>query len=93
MKNEGVGIYARVSQPIQKANGDLERQVQVLKEYAINSGVEKEKISVFTDVGSGLNDRRKGLWKMMHATGPYSAGNTALIFRYIISLYHFSSNL
>ncbi|MHA1821511.1 MAG: hypothetical protein ACTSU2_02835 [Promethearchaeota archaeon] len=56
-----------MSQPIQKVNGDLERQVQILKEYALDTGVRKERISIFTDVGSRLNDRRKGLWKMMHA--------------------------
>ncbi len=52
-------IYCRVSSHEQKKKGDLERQIQFLKEYCdqkqYNVG------HIFSDVGSGLNTRRSGL--------------------------------
>jgi len=54
--------YARVSSQDQKA--DLERQRQVLELYCAKNGWSFEIIS---DLGSGMNYRKKGLQKMLNA--------------------------
>lgn len=56
-------IYARVSTPKQAARGDLERQVEKVKLFAIEQNVNN--LLVKTDVGSGLNDNRKGLLSLI----------------------------
>lgn len=50
--------YARVSSHKQKINGDLDRQSQRLSEYCAKHNLYVEYI--IKDVGSGLNDKRKG---------------------------------
>jgi len=62
VNSEPVAIYCRVSQPIQKQNGDLGRQADLLtrKAHEHNYSVR----GVYQDVGSGLNDKRRGLIKM-----------------------------
>jgi len=56
-------IYGRVSSSRQKKSGDLKRQLDGLQQYS------KEKhyklISSFLDVESGLNDKRKGLLRLL----------------------------
>lgn len=52
-------IYARVSTHTQAECGDLDRQVEKVKLFAIEQNVNN--LLVKTDVGSGLNDNRKGL--------------------------------
>lgn len=52
-------LYARVSSQKQKESGDLDRQISDL---VISSQGEKTK--VYTDIGSGLNDNRRGLIKL-----------------------------
>lgn len=52
-------IYARVSTHKQANRGDLDRQVEKVKLFAINENVQN--LIVKTDIGSGLNDNRKGL--------------------------------
>ena len=56
-------IYCRVSTNKQKNNGDLNRQ----KEKIINNIVYKNpnNLKIFTEVGSGLNDNRKQLNKII----------------------------
>lgn len=61
--NSKYAIYARVSSHEQKAKGDLQRQIDFLLENIPTKN--KEDILVFSDVGSGLNDKRKGLLKLM----------------------------
>lgn len=56
-------IYARVSTKKQKDSGDLERQIQKINNYAITKN--PVNIDVLTDVGSGLNDNRKNLNKLL----------------------------
>ncbi|NCP97718.1 IS607 family transposase [archaeon] len=56
-------IYCRVSSNEQKTKGDLERQKQRLYEYCIQKKYIVEYI--FEEVGSGLNDKRPKLLKMM----------------------------
>ena len=57
-----LAIYARVSSNEQKQKGDLERQINFVKE---NLDEEFFIVDTFSDVGSGLNDQRKGLHKLM----------------------------
>lgn len=56
-------IYARVSTHKQKERGDLDRQVNKLIEYAIVRN--PKNLEILTDVGSGLNDNRKSLNKLI----------------------------
>src|SRR3954463_13263235 len=57
-----LAIYARVSSKEQKQKGDLERQTDFIKE---NIGEDFLIVDTVSDVGSGLNDKRKGLHKLM----------------------------
>jgi putative resolvase len=57
-----IAIYARVSSNDQKQKGDLERQVEFVKGKISPSFLLVETIG---EVGSGLNDKRKGLLKLM----------------------------
>ena len=54
-------IYARVSSPGQK--GDLEGQIQYLRQYCSSKGYRV--IDVLSDVASGLRADRKGLLKLL----------------------------
>ncbi len=56
-------IYARVASLEQKRKGDLDRQVNYIKEKLDLRTYNN--IEIITDVGSGLNDKRKGLIKIM----------------------------
>lgn len=56
-------LYGRVSSSKQKKSGDLKRQLDALKEYS-----KKRDYKIFhaySDVGSGLNDKRRGLLRML----------------------------
>ncbi|MFP3321269.1 MAG: IS607 family transposase [Acidilobus sp.] len=55
-------IYARVSSPEQK--GDLEGQVQYLKQYCSSKGYRV--VDVLSDVASGLKADRKGLLRLLN---------------------------
>lgn len=57
-----IAIYARVSSNEQKQKGDLKRQIDYLEDKIGSSFLLVETIS---EVGSGLNDKRKGLLKLM----------------------------
>ena len=57
-----LAIYARVSSNEQKQKGDLERQINFVQE---NLDEEFLLVDTLSDVGSGLNDKRKGLHKLM----------------------------
>lgn len=56
-------IYARVSTAKQKDHGDLDRQVQNVINFAVHHNVKN--LTVLTEVGSGLNDNRKQLLKLL----------------------------
>lgn len=56
-------IYARVSTHKQENRGDLDGQVEKVKLFAINENVQN--LVVKTDVGSGLQDNRKGLLSLI----------------------------
>jgi excisionase family DNA binding protein len=57
-----LAIYSRVSSNEQKQKGDLERQIEFIKG---NLSSDFTIVEIITDVGSGLNDKRKGLLKLM----------------------------
>lgn len=54
-------IYARVSSHDQKTHGDLDRQIQFL----INENSNLQNVLVLSEVGSGLNDKRKKLQQLI----------------------------
>lgn len=56
-------VYVRVSTHKQKERGDLQRQVQRVSEFAAFQN--PVNLCVIEDVGSGLNDGRKGLTKLL----------------------------
>jgi len=56
-----IAMYGRVSSHDQKKKGDLDRQVQAIREYCNDNNFNK--VQVFTDVGSGLNTKRTSLKK------------------------------
>jgi len=60
--SQKIAIYARVSSHEQKKKGDLSRQVQSIQ-TALKHG-EQAQTLIFTDVGSGLNTKRRGLRKL-----------------------------
>ena len=61
---EGVVVlYARVSSRRQQAEGDLDRQVATLREASTGRSIAGQ----FTDVASGLSERRKGLARALTA--------------------------
>jgi putative resolvase len=72
-------IYVRVSSHEQKLKGDLKKQIDCLKEkvewnlYA--------NVTIIEDVGSGLNDKRKGLVKMMKLARERKISDIAIRYR------------
>ena len=57
-----VATYARCSTPDQKAHGDIDRQSNRIFEYCSKKGYKVG--HVIKDMGSGLNDKRKGFTKL-----------------------------
>ena len=57
-------LYGRVSSSRQVKSGDLKRQLSTLKSYSRKRGYVIHKC--YSDVGSGLNDKRKGLLKLLN---------------------------
>jgi putative resolvase len=62
-QTDKVAIYGRVSGHTQKQDGDLDRQLESLTEYAHDHGWSIE--NKYSDVGSGLNENRRGLNKLL----------------------------
>ena len=56
-------IYARVSSRKQKKEGNLERQIERLKQYCTAKGYRI--VATISDVASGLKEERRGLRKLM----------------------------
>lgn len=57
-----VATYARCSTPDQKFHGDIDRQSNRIFEYCVQKDYKVEYI--IKDMGSGLNDKRKGFIKL-----------------------------
>jgi len=62
---DAVIIYARVSTKKQADAGNLQRQVERLRQYAQEQNYNI--IGEYTDIASGLNQKRRGLVKVMKA--------------------------
>ncbi len=73
-----LAIYARVSSNEQKQKGDLERQINFVKE---NLGEDFLIVNTLSDVGSGLNDKRKGLHKLMKLAKENEITDVAIRYR------------
>lgn len=56
-------IYARVSTNKQKNRGDLDRQIEYITKQIIS--MNPKNLKIFSEVGSGLNDNRKELKKVL----------------------------
>ena len=61
-ENNKYVIYARVSSSKQK--DDLNRQIQILKEYSLKNGHKID--NVFEDIGSGISSDRTGLNQLLN---------------------------
>lgn len=59
----GAAIYSRVSSSRQKQSGELARQEETIKLHCEGKGYRVS--GVYSDVGSGLNDNRKGMLKLL----------------------------
>jgi len=59
----GAAVYSRVSSSRQNKSGELARQEETIKAYCKTKGYHVS--GVYSDVGSGLNDNRKGLLKLL----------------------------
>ena len=57
-------IYVRVSTHKQKNRGDLDRQINTIEKYVIYNN--PKDLTVIKDVGSGLNDNRKGILQLIN---------------------------
>lgn len=56
-------IYVRVSTHKQNNRGDLQRQIDIIEKYVIYQN--PQNLEIIKDIGSGLNDSRKGLLKLI----------------------------
>lgn len=61
--DKNCAIYTRVSSHKQNKRGDLDRQKELLKDYANLNNLKL--IKIYKDIGSGLNTNRKGLWHLI----------------------------
>jgi putative resolvase len=77
LKEERVVVgYARVSSTAQK--DDLERQKQLLHSYAKDKGYDK--IQILSDVGSGLNEKRKGFLKLLEMVAERKVSKVIIVY-------------
>lgn len=60
-----VAVYARVSTYEQMSHGDLDRQVQKCVSHIKKTFAKKRDIIIIKESGSGLNSKRKGLWRLI----------------------------
>ena len=76
---ENTYVYARVSTPERK--GDLERQVKKLLEAVQDDG--RTCSGVFKDIGSGINDKRRNLNRLLKycITGKHDVGYVYVTYR------------
>jgi excisionase family DNA binding protein len=76
---KALAIYARVSSHEQKQKGDLLRQIEKIKaNFPI---IEYEAVYEITDVSSGLNDKRKGLLKLISLAQEEKISDVAITFK------------
>jgi putative resolvase len=83
-----VALYARVSSHGQKDNGDLDRQLDRLRDYAHDNGWTVE--TTYTDVGSGLNEDRRGLNTLLDETPDADFGRVLVTYEDRLTRFGFS---
>ena len=79
-------VYARVSSHKQKERGDLDRQALYIVENARNL----QNPEVIKEVGSGLNDKRKGLLKILKAVHEGEVRNIYVTYKDRLTRFGFS---
>lgn len=81
-------IYCRVSTNKQKNNGDLNRQ----KEKIINNIIYKNpnNLKIFTEVGSGLNDNRKQLNKIIDLVSENKVNRIFILYKDRLTIFGFN---
>lgn len=72
-------IYARVSS--RKQEDDLERQIQFIKERCGGTGNNKSQHVVISDIGSGINFKKKGLKTLLDASLQGTIGEVVIAHR------------
>jgi len=78
LKEERVVVgYARVSSTTQK--DDLERQKQLICSYAKDKGYDK--VQILSDVGSGLNEKRKGFLKLLDMVAEKKVSRVIIVYK------------
>jgi excisionase family DNA binding protein len=76
---KALAIYARVSSHEQKQKGDLRRQIETIKaNFPIS---DYSAVYEITDVSSGLNDKRKGLIKLISLAQEGKISDIAITFK------------
>jgi len=83
-----VALYARVSSHGQKENGDLDRQIEQLRDYAHAHGWTVE--NTYTDVGSGLNEDRRGLNSLLDVVQEADYGRILVTYEDRLTRFGFS---
>ncbi|TKX81219.1 IS607 family transposase [Halorubrum sp. SD626R] len=87
-RSDKVAIYRRVSGHAQKRDGDLDRQLELLTEYAHNRGWSIE--DKYSDVGSGLNENRRGLNKLLDGAENADYGRVLVTYQDRLTRFGFS---
>jgi putative resolvase len=87
-QTDKVAIYGRVSGHAQKQDGDLDRQLESLTDYAHNHGWSIE--NKYSDVGSGLNEKRRGLNKLLDDAEDADYGRVLVTYQDRLTRFGFS---
>ncbi len=80
-------IYARVSSHKQKRDGNLDRQIERLRNYCSAKGYKV--INVITDAASGLKEDRNGLQKLFNIVEKHQADVVVVEFKDRLSRFGF----
>ena len=82
-------IYARVSSHEQKQKGDLRRQIETIRaNFPIS---DYSQVYEITDVSSGLNDKRKGLLKLIAMAQEAKISDIAITFKDRLTRFGYNS--
>lgn len=87
-QTDKVAIYGRVSGHARKQDDDLDRQIESLAEYAHDHGWSIE--NRYSDVGSGLNENRRGLNKLLDEAENADYGRVLVTYQDRLTRFGFS---
>jgi len=87
-QTDKVAIYGRVSGHAQQQDGDLDRQFESLTKYAHDHGWSIE--NKYSDVGSGLNENRHGLNKLLDDAEDADYGRVLVTYQDRLTRFGFS---